>query len=118
MAASLIYGRSFELIETVALRGGPAMALIPVDGGSTAISWSSVGEIEDAGEALGIPRDAWPFYRDIETELAVPLGDVEGRCAALRARFETIDPAATKAHDWLQHLRALLESGKSLFIIV
>jgi hypothetical protein len=117
MAADLIYGRSFELREVPALRGGTTVDLIPIDGGAEAIAWSSVREVENIAATLGISPSAWPFYPECESPVFAPLEDVKRRCDALRPLLRQMDLSQIQ-NEWLTFLADILRQDMMFFVVI
>lgn len=110
MGASLYVGKNLRLEAPGDDGGAQALKATPLD--CENMSWASITELEELAErCLGIPREDWPFYPDVELEEEFSLEDVRAKCRKLRVALAHHTPESLPDNYWLRFLTRTLQEG-------
>lgn len=110
MGASLYIGKQLRF-EAPGDDGG-RFALVGAPLWCENMSWRSIDELTALCQTqLGIAREDWPFYGDVQLEEDFPLADVRAKCTRLRERLGHRAIDTLPDNRWLRDLARWLSDG-------
>jgi hypothetical protein len=114
MAGSLFHSRRFRAKPYTGLDGKPHHEIVPVDGDSDAVSYSSWSEMKEFGHSHGIPDSTWPEFLEHEFAIDVPLDEIESRSNRFRSAASRLDRGDLLPY-WLAKMLEYLDRGEYIF---
>lgn len=115
MSGSLFHARGFRVEQYAGSDGQLHHEVVPVDGNSETISYSSRRDLKAYCEFYGVPPDVWPDFDDCAYGIDVPLDAVSAMQGPFRVAIARLPPEVSGGNSRLTEIVSFLQRGEQVF---
>src|SRR5262245_28345997 len=115
MPGYLCHAKRFRKEYSVWPDGQLHYELIPEEGDTDDVSYSSWEAMKSHSEKLGIPKEVWPEFSAFEETIDLPLEEVEKKNSQLREAIERLNEEEWASHYLLLRIVTYLCRGELIF---